>query len=101
MSHSEIEICALCGRPIPEHVRQSRHHLIPKLKGGKHGPQVLLHQICHNEIHARITEADLAREYNTPEKLRAHPELERFIKFIRKKDPGFHSRTFGNPRKAR
>lgn len=99
MENKEITTCALCGRPIPPDVRQSKHHLIPKLKGGKHGPQVLLHQICHNEIHARITEAELAREYSTPEKLRAHPDLAKFIKFIQKKDPGFHSRTYGNPRK--
>jgi len=94
-------ICPLCGRIIPPNVRQSRHHLIPKLKGGKHGPQVLLHQICHNEIHARITEAELARSYNSPEALRSHPDLQKFIKFIARKDPGFHSRTYGNPRKSR
>ena len=41
-------LCALCGRPVPPHARQSRHHLIPKLKGGKGGPTVLLHQICHS-----------------------------------------------------
>ena len=32
-------ICPLCGRPIPPDVRQSWHHLVPKLKGG---PVVLL-----------------------------------------------------------
>ena len=44
----ETPICPLCGRPIPRDVRQSDHHLIPKLKGGKGGPVVRLHQICHN-----------------------------------------------------
>ena len=59
--------CALCHRPIPPDVRQSVHHLIPRLRGGKNGATVLLHQICHNEIHATLTETDLARHYNTPE----------------------------------
>ena len=59
--------CALCGRLIPKDAPQSRHHLIPKLKGGKHGETVLLHHICHKEIHASLSEAELARDYTTPE----------------------------------
>jgi len=39
-------ICPLCLRPIPPEARQSLHHLVPKLKGGKGGPVVRLHQIC-------------------------------------------------------
>jgi hypothetical protein len=39
-------ICPLCGRPIPSGARQSLHHLVPKLKGGKGGPVVRLHKIC-------------------------------------------------------
>ncbi|RMD47962.1 MAG: HNH endonuclease, partial [Alphaproteobacteria bacterium] len=31
---SEPPICPLCGRPIPPDVPQSRHHLVPRLKGG-------------------------------------------------------------------
>ncbi|MEC8041914.1 MAG: HNH endonuclease, partial [Pseudomonadota bacterium] len=47
-------ICPLCERPIPPEVPQSRHHLLPKLKGGKGGATVLLHHICHKEIHATL-----------------------------------------------
>ena len=94
-------ICPLCGRPIPPHAKQSLHHLVPKLKGGTHGPTVLVHQICHNEIHSVLTEAELAREYDTPEKLRAHPTLAKFIGWIANKDPAFHSRTVGNHRKRK
>ena len=93
-------LCALCGRPVPSHARQSRHHLIPKLKGGKGGPTVLLHQICHNEIHATLTEAELARNYATPEALRAHPRLARFVAWVSKKPNDFHNRTAG-PRRLR
>jgi len=88
-------ICPLCLRPIPAEAKQSLHHLVPKLKGGKGGPTVLLHQICHNEIHASCTEADLARLYNTPEALRAHPRLEKFVKWVSKRPPDFHSVTPG------
>ena len=31
-------ICPLCERPIPPDVAQSRHHLVPRLRGGKGGP---------------------------------------------------------------
>jgi hypothetical protein len=91
-------ICPLCHRPIPADAKSSLHHLVPKLKGGKHGPTVLLHQICHNEIHATLTEADLARDYDTPEKLRRHPRLAKFVAWVAKRPPTFHSITPGRRR---
>ncbi|MEM1360272.1 MAG: HNH endonuclease [Pseudomonadota bacterium] len=92
-------ICPLCGRPIPPDVPQSQHHLIPKLKGGKGGETVLLHQICHSEIHASLTETELAREYNTIDALKSHPRLARFITWVAKRPPSFRSKTPGGRRK--
>ena len=94
-----IPICALCLRPIPAGVPQSLHHLIPKLKGGKGGPVILMHHICHREIHATLTEAELARDYDTPDKLRAHPRLAKFIAWVSKRPPGFQSKVPGRRRK--
>ena len=95
----ETPLCALCGRPIPKDAPQSLHHLVPKLKGGKGGPTVRLHHICHKEIHATLTEAELARSYTTPEALRAHPRLARFIAWVCKRPPGFNARSTGGRRK--
>jgi len=95
-----MPICPLCGRPIPPAARQSLHHLVPRLRGGKGGETVLLHQICHNEVHATLSEADLAREYSDMAKLRGHPRLRRFVDWVRKRPPGFHSKTPG-PRRVR
>ncbi|MEO0371371.1 MAG: HNH endonuclease [Pseudomonadota bacterium] len=92
-------ICPLCDRPIPPDARQSLHHLVPKLKGGKGGPVVRLHQICHNEIHATLTEAELARDFCTIEALRRHPRLAKFIRWVAKRPAGFHSKTPGPRRK--
>lgn len=77
-THAAVPVCPICDRPIPAGVPQSAHHLVPKLKGGKGGPTDLLHHICHREIHASLTEAELARSYHTVEALRAHPRLAKF-----------------------
>ncbi len=71
----EDPVCPLCLRPIPPGVPQSRHHLIPKLRGGKGGQTVLVHQVCHSTIHRTLGETDLARNYATVEALRAHRHL--------------------------
>ncbi len=94
----DAPICPLCGRPIPAGVPQSRHHLVPKLRGGKGGETVLLHQICHKEIHATLSETELARDYNTPEALRAHPHLAKFAAWVAKRPPEFNARSTGNRR---
>ncbi len=64
---------------MPPDARSSLHHLTPKLKGGARLGTVRLHQICHSAIHARYTEAEIARGLASPEALRADPELARFV----------------------
>jgi hypothetical protein len=93
-------VCPLCLRPIPDGVPQSRHHFVPKLRGGKGGATVLMHAICHREVHAALSEAELARAYNTPEALRTHPRLARFAAWVAKRPPGFTSMVPG-PRRGR
>ncbi len=86
-------ICPLCLRPIPETARSSRHHLVPRLKGGTHQGTVRLHQICHNAIHARYSEAELAERLADISALRDDPALRRFIDWVADKPPGFHAPT--------
>ena len=100
MTGSEDPICPLCLRPIPPGARQSLHHLVPKLRGGKGGPVVRLHQICHDEIHATLTETELARSYASIDALRCHPRIARFVDWVAKRPPEFHARGIG-PRRRR
>jgi hypothetical protein len=95
MTSETIPLCPLCLRPLPGDVPQSRHHLVPKLKGGAKGPTVLLHAICHKEIHARFTEAELARGFSTIAALRADPRMAAFLSWIARRPPGFTSRVPG------
>ncbi len=89
----EDEVCPLCDRPIPPGARASRHHLTPKLKGGAKGATARLHHICHNAIHARFSEAELARRLDSMETLKAQPELAAFLAWVRTKPADFHART--------
>jgi 5-methylcytosine-specific restriction protein A len=86
-------ICPLCERPIPPHAKSSLHHLTPKLKGGARAGTVRLHQICHSAIHARFSEAEIARRLADVEALRAAPELAEFLAWVRTKPDDFHAAT--------
>ena len=60
---------------------------------------MLLHHICHREIHATLTEAELARHYNTPEALLTHPRIAKFAAWVAKRPPDFRSKVPGGKRK--
>ena len=51
---------------------------------------------CHSQIHEVLTEKKLERDFNTIEKLRQHPEVAKFVRWIRNKPRGFrcgHARS--------
>lgn len=86
-------VCALCGRAIPPSQRDA-HHLVPKSKGGRQ--TTWLHRVCHRQIHAVLTETELARRYATVEALLEHPELRVFVSWVKTKPEDF----FVNTRKS-
>lgn len=63
------------------------HHLIPKSHGGRETVQ--LHRICHGKIHATLSERALARDYASIQALLSHPEIRRFVAWIKRRPPGF------------
>jgi 5-methylcytosine-specific restriction enzyme A len=84
--------CALCQRQVPEELL-TRHHLTPREKGGTAEHSTLMCRPCHKQLHATFSNADLARIYPTIDALRAAPQLQSFLKWIRKQKPGRNFRT--------
>ena len=83
-------MCPLCERVIPPGQRDA-HHLVPKSKGG-HRTE-FLHRVCHRQIHALLTETELARRYATVEALLEHSELQAFVAWVKTKPDDFFVRT--------
>lgn len=83
--------CAICGRDLIKGKTVNEHHLVPKTYKGRE--TVTLHIICHTKIHSIFSEKELRDYYHTPERLREHPEMEKFIKWVSKKDPLFKDRN--------
>ena len=90
-------LCPLCGRPIPPE-QQDAHHLVPRSRGGTQTQ--VLHRICHRQLHALFSETELARDYTSIPALRAHPEVARFVAWVRTKPPGFMERTRRSGRRS-
>jgi hypothetical protein len=83
-----MDHCGICGRPLgTENIDQ--HHLIPKTFKGK--DLVTLHRICHRKLHSVLTEREMANYYHTLERLREHTEIEKFVKWVAKKEPSYYS----------
>ena len=77
------------------------HHLIPRAKGGLKGPTIQLHRICHEKIHSLWTEGQLAKYFNTVERIVEFPEMQSFISWVRKRPIDFYMPTKQNTKKRR
>ena len=73
--------CGLCERAV-QHT--SRHHLVPREEGGRHGEIVELCQPCHSSVHRFLSNRELAQQYNTVAALRAANELREYLAWVRK-----------------
>jgi len=87
--------CELCLR---EEVTLTKHHLIPKARHNKRKNKesfereevrtrlLLVCRSCHNQIHATLSEKELEFDYNTLEKLLAHPDVAKYVAWVRKRN---------------
>jgi hypothetical protein len=88
-SDSGAPHCWLCARPLGEVTEL--HLPIPKNRGGK--VKVQVHPICHRTIHDNVSNAEMERRFNTPEALKAHEIIGRFVEWIANKPPDFDAPT--------
>jgi 5-methylcytosine-specific restriction enzyme A len=77
-------MCELCGR---NEIETTIHHLLPKEMGGNYGPTANLCVPCHKQIHALYTNEEIAARLITLRELREDPQINSFIKWIRKQPP--------------
>jgi hypothetical protein len=75
--------CGLCGRGFAR-TSLTKHHCLPKQKGGTQEDVELLCSQCHSMIHATFTNRTLAGSYSTLAELRRAPELEKYVRWVRK-----------------
>lgn len=98
LERDELGLCPICQRLMLAGGPLDRHHFLPKSQGGREA--LLVHRICHRQLHALFTNAELAKELSAPEAVCAHPKLQRFLTWIAGKHPDFYERT-SRPRASR
>jgi hypothetical protein len=94
-----LGLCPICEREMWAGPSADRHHFVPRSQGGKESEY--LHKICHRKLHSVFTEKELAREYSDAETARAHPEIQKFLKFVRNKPPDFYDKHARHKRKGK
>lgn len=60
-----------------------RHHWVPRSRGGR--DWAWMHQVCHRMIHRLFTDDELAGPFAGPAAIRAHPDMQKFIAWVRRK----------------
>jgi hypothetical protein len=95
---TEIIPCGLCGRAF-EPGRLTRHHCLPRARGGTPEDIEMICSQCHGMVHATYTNETLARIYPTIDQLRRAPELAKYIHWVRKQPAT--RRTRNQPRRRK
>jgi 5-methylcytosine-specific restriction protein A len=76
-------ICSLCERSVPSTYIE-KHHLIPRCKNGKGTVSLCID--CGNQVHLLFSIKELEKTYNTLEALKNNEKVQKWIKWIQKKN---------------
>ena len=93
----ETHICELFNRDVSI---ITKHHLIPKQKGGKDYKTIHLCTTCHKQIHALFTNTELATLYNSIDALKNNARIIKFLNFV-EKIPGDYNVNIKKSRRIR
>jgi predicted HNH restriction endonuclease len=81
--------CELCDREMDY---LTAHHLVPRqsTKRRKEEPSETIDicSACHRQIHVLFDNKVLAKELNTADKLKNEPQMQKFLSWVKKQDPG-------------
>lgn len=91
--------CSLCERPFSRS-QLTKHHCLPKSRGGTADDVERLCSQCHGMVHATFTNHTLAALYPTIDQLRSAPELAGFLRWVRKQPPSRKKRNKDRRRKV-
>src|SRR5438270_10563566 len=98
MTPEETIPCALCGRAFAPG-ELTKHHCLPREKGGTQEHVEMLCRQCHGMVHATYTNGTLAVLYPTIAQLRKAPELAANMRWVRKQPPSRRKRNRPRRRK--
>lgn len=76
--------CELCKRDVAHF---SSHHLVPKSRNKEPVKLITLCSACHRMIHRIFTNLELEKEYNNLPWIKNHPEVSKFLTWVKKQDP--------------
>ena len=81
-----VDTCPICSRPLGSDINE--HHLIPKTFKGR--DKIVIHRICHDTLHRTFTEREMQHYYHTIERILENETIQKFIKWVSRKDPDFY-----------
>ncbi|MBA4062869.1 MAG: hypothetical protein C0501_04020 [Isosphaera sp.] len=99
MSDAVTIPCGLCGRGFAR-AGLTKHHCLPKSRGGTAADVELICGQCHGMVHATFTNRTLEVLYPTLAGLRKAPELAAFLTWVRKQPPTRRTRSAPRRRKV-
>jgi hypothetical protein len=83
--------CPLCGREMVKGKSTSKHHFVPRSRGGRATERI--HSVCHSKIHSLFTNKELETTYSSAEALLEHPEIQKFVAWLQRQPLDFRDKS--------
>lgn len=83
-------LCEACNRDVPN---LQKHHVVPKVKGGRKGEILMCCDTCAKQVHMLFKESELAK-MTVAELLNTEPMI-KYIAWIKKRNGNFRHKMSG------
>jgi hypothetical protein len=90
----KLHYCDLCERAFEDPGALTEHHVLPRSQGGTVEHVRPFCRLCHGTVHATYTNQTLGALYFTTEALREAPELQPYLRWVRRQpaEKGFKTK---------